>query len=90
MEEDYAQRTSAVSSVRAILDGYPLSIGIFRELLQNSDDAGASKQVCLASVKHEKRADGSVGVSFRSSTSSNSIAVQSTTSSSTGASFTGV
>jgi hypothetical protein len=31
--------------LRAILEGYPLSAGIFRELLQNSDDAGAKKQV---------------------------------------------
>lgn len=43
--EEYAQQASAISTLRAILDGYPLSAGIFRELLQNSDDAGASKQV---------------------------------------------
>ena len=47
IEEEYAQRASAVSSLRAILEAYPLSIGIFRELLQNSDDAGASKQVVI-------------------------------------------
>lgn len=45
VEEDYAQKASAVLSIRAILEGYPLSAGILRELLQNSDDAGAKKQV---------------------------------------------
>ena len=45
MEEDYEQRTSAIGSLRSILQSYPFSVGIFREILQNSDDAGASKQV---------------------------------------------
>ena len=45
MEEDYVQRTSAIGSLRSILQSYPFSVGIFREFLQNSDDAGASKQV---------------------------------------------
>jgi hypothetical protein len=45
MEEDYAQHTSAIGSLRSILQNYPFSVGIFREILQNSDDAGASKQV---------------------------------------------
>ena len=47
VEEEYTQKASAISSLRAILEGYPLSAGIFRELVQNSDDAGASKQVRL-------------------------------------------
>jgi sacsin len=50
VEEEYAQRACPVSSLRAILEGYPLSAGIFRELLQNSDDAGASKQVWLINL----------------------------------------
>jgi hypothetical protein len=45
MEENYEQRTSAIGSLRSILQNYPFSVGIFREILQNSDDAGASKQV---------------------------------------------
>lgn len=45
MEENYEQHTSAIGSLRSILQSYPFSVGIFREILQNSDDAGASKQV---------------------------------------------
>jgi hypothetical protein len=45
MEEGYEQSTSAIGSLRSILQSYPFSVGIFREILQNSDDAGASKQV---------------------------------------------
>jgi len=50
LEEDYAQSASPVSILNAILEGYPLSVGILREILANSDDAGASKQVRLANV----------------------------------------
>lgn len=31
--------------IRNVLNQYPLSIGIFREIIQNSEDAKASKQV---------------------------------------------
>lgn len=44
-EEGYAQHTSAIGSLRSILHNYPFSLAILRELLQNSDDAGATKQV---------------------------------------------
>ncbi|CAA7263802.1 unnamed protein product [Cyclocybe aegerita] len=44
-DEPYAQGTSPIASLRAILHDYIFSVGIFRELLQNSDDAGASKQI---------------------------------------------
>ena len=47
LEEEFAQKASAVSSIHALLEGYPLSAGIFRELVANSDDAGATKQVRL-------------------------------------------
>lgn len=47
IDEDYAQRANPISSIKAICDAYPLSIGLFRELLQNSDDAGALTQVGL-------------------------------------------
>jgi hypothetical protein len=46
MEEGYEPRTSAIGSLRSILRSYPFSVGIFCKILQNSDDAGASKQVC--------------------------------------------
>lgn len=45
MEENYEQHTSAIGSLRSILHSYPFSVGIFREILQNADDAGATKQV---------------------------------------------
>ena len=45
--EDYGQRVRPTAAIRAILDAYPFSVGIFRELLQNSDDAGATKQASI-------------------------------------------
>ncbi|KAF8970966.1 hypothetical protein BDZ97DRAFT_1914417 [Flammula alnicola] len=45
MEEDFAQGTTPLGALRGILGNYPYSVGLFRELLQNSDDAGAAKQV---------------------------------------------
>ena len=37
-----------IETIRTVLNLYPFSIGIFREILQNSEDAKASKQVKLA------------------------------------------
>jgi len=34
-----------IEIIRTVLNLYPFSIGIFREILQNSEDAKASKQV---------------------------------------------
>ena len=34
-----------IRTIRAVLNLYPFSIGIFREILQNSEDAKALKQV---------------------------------------------
>ena len=39
-----------IAIIRNILNLYPFSVGIFREILQNSEDAKASKQV--ESVRH--------------------------------------
>ena len=39
-----------IRTIRAVLNLYPFSIGIFREILQNSEDAKASKQV--ESLRH--------------------------------------
>jgi hypothetical protein len=45
MEADFSQKTSPVAALRGILRDYPLSVGILREIIQNSDDAGGTKQV---------------------------------------------
>ncbi|TCD64790.1 hypothetical protein EIP91_003627 [Steccherinum ochraceum] len=45
--EDFGQSVRPTAAIRNILDSYPFSIGILRELLQNSDDAKASRQVFL-------------------------------------------
>ncbi|KAF5313831.1 hypothetical protein D9619_013016 [Psilocybe cf. subviscida] len=44
MEETFAQSATSVGVLRSILDNYPFSVGLFREMLQNSDDAGATTQ----------------------------------------------
>ncbi|KIL60445.1 hypothetical protein M378DRAFT_82133 [Amanita muscaria Koide BX008] len=41
----FGERVSPVAAIQAILHDYPYSASILRELLQNSDDAGATKQV---------------------------------------------
>ena len=46
--EDFGQRVRPTAAIRNILDSYPFSVGILRELLQNSDDACATKQVRIA------------------------------------------
>uniref|UniRef100_A0A0W0G821 Sacsin/Nov domain-containing protein n=1 Tax=Moniliophthora roreri TaxID=221103 RepID=A0A0W0G821_MONRR len=43
----FGEKFRATDNIKAIIDEYPFSIGIFREILQNSDDAGAVKQVFL-------------------------------------------
>ena len=40
-----------IETIRTVLNLYPFSIGIFREILQNSEDAKASKQV-ESSARH--------------------------------------
>ena len=40
-----------IETIRTVLNLYPFSIGIFREILQNSEDAKASKQV-ESTVRH--------------------------------------
>lgn len=42
---DFYEVVDLTANIESILKRYPFSIGIFRELLQNSDDAGATKQV---------------------------------------------
>ena len=41
------ERISPTAAIASILNSYPFSVGLFRELLQNSDDAKATKQVTI-------------------------------------------
>ncbi|TFK17335.1 hypothetical protein FA15DRAFT_661518, partial [Coprinopsis marcescibilis] len=41
----FRETVSVVGSIRSILDNYPYCVGLWREILQNSDDAKAVKQV---------------------------------------------
>ena len=52
MTEPFAQVADPADSIRAILAQYPQGTVIFRELLQNSDDAGATEQVTLVSCSY--------------------------------------
>lgn len=45
MAEGFGENVAPTAAIRAILGSYPFSIGLLREILQNSDDAKASKQV---------------------------------------------
>ncbi|KAJ3574308.1 hypothetical protein NP233_g1854 [Leucocoprinus birnbaumii] len=44
MEESFGEYVAATDAIRDILRGYPFSIGLLREILQNSDDAKATRQ----------------------------------------------
>jgi hypothetical protein len=46
MAESFGEVITPASSIKQILGSYPFSVGLFRELLQNSDDARATVQVC--------------------------------------------
>jgi hypothetical protein len=45
MPEGFGENVAPTDAIRAILGSYPFSIGLLREILQNSDDAKATKQV---------------------------------------------
>ncbi|KAF9446297.1 hypothetical protein P691DRAFT_776972 [Macrolepiota fuliginosa MF-IS2] len=45
MPEDFGESVSPTATIRSICGSYPFSIGLFREIIQNSDDARAQKQV---------------------------------------------
>ena len=45
MSDSFREQVDIKATIRGILAGYPFSVGLFRELLQNADDAGATKQV---------------------------------------------
>jgi hypothetical protein len=46
MEAEFGEHITPARAIKQILDSYPFSVGLFRELLQNSDDARATEQVC--------------------------------------------
>jgi hypothetical protein len=48
---DCGLKIDPVAVIQDILDGYPLGVGIFREILQNSEDAKASKQIFLLDAR---------------------------------------
>jgi hypothetical protein len=48
MAKAFGETVATTDAIRAILGSYPFSIGLLRELISNSDDAKASKQVGLA------------------------------------------
>jgi hypothetical protein len=45
MNVNFGESVSPTAAIQAILHDYPFSVSILRELLQNSDDARATKQV---------------------------------------------
>ena len=45
---DFGEQVDLTANLASILRRYPFSTGLFREILQNSDDAGATKQVSAA------------------------------------------
>ncbi|KAJ7481164.1 hypothetical protein B0H11DRAFT_1915714 [Mycena galericulata] len=51
MPESFRERVDVTSIIRSILDSYPLGNGILRELLQNSDDAGATEQTFILDLQ---------------------------------------
>ena len=42
---DFGERVDLTASLASILRRYPFGVGLFREIIQNSDDARATKQV---------------------------------------------
>ncbi|KAH8806800.1 hypothetical protein DL96DRAFT_1686030 [Flagelloscypha sp. PMI_526] len=44
MPASFRERVDTASAIRGILDSYPFGNGLLREILQNSDDAGATQQ----------------------------------------------
>lgn len=49
MAAGLGENVDPMAAIRAILGSYPFSVGLLREILQNSDDAKATKQVHLVS-----------------------------------------
>lgn len=45
---DFGEQVDLTANLASILRRYPFGIGLFREIIQNSDDAKASKQASIA------------------------------------------
>lgn len=41
----FGEKVDLTAILQSILERYPLGVGLFREIIQNSDDAKATKQV---------------------------------------------
>ncbi|PCH34677.1 hypothetical protein WOLCODRAFT_165735 [Wolfiporia cocos MD-104 SS10] len=48
---DFGEVVDLTANIESILKRYPFSIGIFRELLQNTDDAGAKTQIFILDAR---------------------------------------
>ncbi|KAJ7766768.1 hypothetical protein B0H16DRAFT_372468 [Mycena metata] len=51
MVQNFRERADLTKIIKSILDSYPLGNGILRELLQNSDDASATKQTFILDMR---------------------------------------
>ncbi|KAF8205699.1 hypothetical protein K438DRAFT_1818327 [Mycena galopus ATCC 62051] len=51
MPENFRERADVTKIIKNILDSYPFGNGILRELLQNSDDASATKQTFILDLR---------------------------------------
>ncbi|KAJ7161471.1 hypothetical protein C8R43DRAFT_336009 [Mycena crocata] len=51
MPQNFRERADLTKIIKSILDSYPLGNGILRELLQNSDDASATKQTFILDLR---------------------------------------
>ncbi|OCH87991.1 hypothetical protein OBBRIDRAFT_117037 [Obba rivulosa] len=47
MADTFSEQIDPAASIRSILQRYPYSVGLLREILQNSDDAKATKQIIV-------------------------------------------
>ena len=50
MVKSVRERVNLTADIRAIIDGYPSDNSLLREILQNSDDAGATAQVRITAL----------------------------------------
>ena len=50
----FEQKEELVTRLKGLLNGYPLDIGIMKELIQNADDAGASEIHFVKDFRHLK------------------------------------
>lgn len=48
---DFGERVDLTANLASILRRYPFGIGLFREIIQNSDDAKATKQVSVVVLR---------------------------------------